>query len=67
MPPIRTKITPEEQRIAKAINALNSGECKSVADANRAYNVPYHKLSNRYKGRACNDLNGGLNKALDKA
>jgi hypothetical protein len=44
MPPIRTKITPEEQRIAKAIKALNLGECKNVADANRAYNVLYDKL-----------------------
>jgi hypothetical protein len=67
MPPIRTKITPEEQRISKAIKALNSGEYKSVSEANRAYNVPYHKLYHRYKGRPCNNTNGGLNRALDKA
>src|SRR5450432_1521199 len=66
MPPIRTKITPEEQRITRAIKALNSGECKNVVDTNRTYNVPYDKLRYRYQGRACNDTNDSLNKALNK-
>jgi hypothetical protein len=63
---IRTRFTPKEQRIAKAIKALDSGECKSVADANRTYNVPYNKLRYRYQGRPCNNTNGGLNRALNR-
>ena len=67
MPPIRTKITPEEGRIARAIKGLESGEYKSVAVANRACNVPYSKLYARNKRRKCNNTNGGLNKTLDPA
>ena len=67
MPPIQTKITPEETRIARAIKGIASGEYKSVAEANWACNVPYSKLYYRNKGWKCNDTNGGLNKALDPA
>ena len=67
MPPIRSKITPEEARIARAIKGIARGEYKSVAEANRACNVPYGKLYYRNKGWKCNDANGGLNKALDYA
>ena len=67
MPPIRTKTTLEEQRTAKAIQALLASEYPTVAAAHRAHNVPYHKLLHRFEGRRCKDANGGLNKLLDKA
>jgi hypothetical protein len=66
MPPVRTKSTPEETRIAKAIEALHTGEYKSVSTAHKAFNVPYYKLLGRYRhGRKAS--HGGQNKALDKA
>jgi hypothetical protein len=67
MPSTQTKITPEENRIARAIKALKDGECKTVAEAHRAFSVPYSKLYARNQGRLCNSNNGGLNKSLDSA
>ncbi len=67
MPPIRTKITPEEQRIARAIQALNAGEFTTVTKAHNPFHMPYHKLLARYKGRPSTDSLGGHNKALDAA
>jgi hypothetical protein len=49
MPVVRTKVTPEEGRIAKAIEALNTGEHKLVLEAHKAFNVPYKKLLGRYR------------------
>src|SRR5277367_4478808 len=67
MPPIRKKITPEEQRIARAIKALKDGEYTTVAKAHRAYNVPYQKLLLRHQGRLSTNSLGGHNKALNDA
>jgi Tc5 transposase DNA-binding domain len=69
MPPIRStkpanKVTPEEQRIAKAICDLKDGTLKNPAVAARAYHVPYDKLLRRSKGMPSIDSNGGHNKAL---
>ena len=66
MPVIRTKPTPEETRITRAIQALESGSVKSVAAAYRVYNVPYQKLLGRYN-RGTSASHGGQNKALNKA
>ncbi len=65
MPPIQKKISPEEQRIAKAIKALKDGEYTSVLKAHRAFNVPYQKLLHRYQGRPPASSLGGHNKILD--
>jgi len=67
MPPIWKKITPEEQRIDKAIKALKNDEYISVVKAHRAFNVPYQKLLQRYNGRPAADSLGGHNKTLDDA
>ncbi len=67
MPPIRKKITPEEQRIAKATKALKNGEYTSVLKAHRAFNVPYQKLLHRYNGRPAVNSLSGHNKTLDDA
>ena len=67
MPPIWKKITPEEQRIDKAIKALKNDEYISVVKAHRAFNVPYQKLLQRYNGRPAADSLGKLNKALNDA
>ena len=65
MPPIQKKITPEEQRIAKAIKAFKDGKYTSVLKAHRAFNVPYQKLLQRYNGRPAADSLNGHNKTLD--
>jgi len=45
MPPICTKkVTPEEQRIAKAINDLKDSMHKNAAAAALAWHVLYNKL-----------------------
>jgi hypothetical protein len=43
--------TPEERRITQAIEATHRGKFQSIADAARAYEVPYFKLYHRYNGR----------------
>jgi len=63
---VRTKNTPEEGRIVKAMEALRNGECKSVSEAHIAFNILYKKLLGRYCHRS-KALHGGQNKALDKA
>jgi Tc5 transposase DNA-binding domain len=66
MPIVRTKSTPEEGRITKAIDALRSGEQESVLSAHKAFNVPYRKLLGRFAhGKEAS--HGGQNKALDDA
>jgi hypothetical protein len=66
MPPIRTKSNPEEIRIAKAVDALRSGEQPSVHAAHKAFHIPYRKLYGRFiEGREAS--HGGQNKALDNA
>ena len=65
MPAIRTKkVTPEEQRIAKAIREIHDGTLKNVTVAAQHHHVPYHKLYHRFHGRPALESNGGLNKAL---
>src|ERR1017187_992001 len=65
MPPIRgKKVTPEEQRIAKAIKEIQDGTLKNVTVASQHHHVPYHKLYHRFHGRPPLESNGGLNKAL---
>jgi hypothetical protein len=49
MPPVQgkkgqKKVTPEEQRIAKAIKDIEDGTHKNAATAARAWHVPYDKL-----------------------
>src|SRR5450432_3727394 len=66
MPAVRKKANPEEARITKAIEALDSGEQKSVRAAHKAFNVPYKKLLGRYK-HGTEASHGGQNKALDEA
>ena len=39
-----------EGRIALAIQALHSGQCKSIRAASRAFHVPYTTLNERYHG-----------------
>jgi hypothetical protein len=65
MPVVRSKSNPEESCIAKAIEALVSGEQRLVLAAHKVYNVPYKKLLGRYTHRA-DPSHGGQNKALDK-
>ena len=67
MPLIRKKITPEEQRIAKAIKALKDGEYISVLKAHRAFNMPYQKLLHRYNGRPAADSLDDHNKVFNDA
>ena len=68
MPLIRTKkITPEEQRIARAITALKNREQPNVTKAHHKYNVPYSKLWARYYSRPYTDSLSGSNKLLDDA
>ena len=65
MPPIRSKkVTPEEQRIVKAIKAIKDGTVKNASVAARQYSVPYSKLYHRLNGRPAADSLGGHNKAL---
>lgn len=65
MPPVRTKkVTPEEQRIAKAIKAIKDSTVKNASVAARQYYVPYSKLYHRLNGQPAVDSNGGHNKAL---
>src|SRR5450432_2115103 len=66
MPPIRNKVTPEEGRIVKAMEALKSSECKTVSDAQKAFNIPYKKLLGRFR-HGMKASHGGQNKALDEA
>jgi hypothetical protein len=66
MPPNRKKDTPEEARIAKAIEAIHSKECVSIAAAHRQFNVLYQKLCNRLNSTAPDSSNSGRNKVLDK-
>ena len=65
MPPIRgKKVTPEEQRIAKAIKEIQDGTLKNASVAAKHHHVPYHKLYHRLHGRPAMETNGGHNKAL---
>jgi hypothetical protein len=65
MPPVRgKKVTPEEQRIAKAIKDIEDDTHKSTATAARAWHVPYDKLLRRSQGMHSIESNGGQNKAL---
>jgi hypothetical protein len=65
MPPIRgKKVTPEEQRIAKAIKEIQDGTLKNATVAAKHHHVPYHKLYHRLHGRPAMETNGGHNKAL---
>jgi hypothetical protein len=65
MPAIRTKkVTPEEQRIAKAIKKIQDGTLKNVTIATQHHYVPYHKLYHCFHGQPLLELNGELNKAL---
>jgi hypothetical protein len=66
MPPVRTKSSPEEARIVRAVEALDAGEYLSVSAAYKAFNVLYHKLLGRYRHRT-KASHSGQNKALDKA
>jgi hypothetical protein len=66
MPVVRSKSNLEESRIAKAIDALVSGEQPSVLAVHKAFHVPYEKLYGRYiEGREAS--HSGQNKALDTA
>jgi hypothetical protein len=69
MPPIRStkpanKVTPEEQRIAKALRELKDGTLKNPAVAARVHHLPYDKLLRWSKGMSSIESNGGHNKAL---
>ena len=65
MPPIRSKkVTPKEQRIAKAIKAIKDGTVKNASVAARQYFVPYSKLYHQLNGRSAANSLGGHNKAL---
>src|SRR5271155_3681519 len=69
MPPVwgkkgQKKVTPEEQRIAKAIKDIQDGTHKSTAAAARAWHVPYDKLLRRSQGMHSVESNGGHNKTL---
>ena len=60
------KVTPEETRIARAIEAIRNGEVPTLVKAHHEYHVPYFKLHARLNGRKSLASNGGFNKALDK-
>jgi hypothetical protein len=52
MPPVwgkkgQKKVTPEEQRIAKAIKDVQDGTYRSTLAAANAWHVPYDKLLRR--------------------
>ena len=48
MPLVYTKkVTPEEQRIAKAIKDIKDGTLKNASIAAHHYHVPYSKLYHR--------------------
>ena len=65
MPPARTKkVTPKEQRIAKAIRDIKDGTHKNAATAAYAWHVLYDKLLRRSQGMPLIESNGGHNKAL---
>src|ERR1700734_1871975 len=65
MPAIRTKnVTPEERRIAKAIEEIHDGTLKNITVAAQHHRLPYYKLYYRFHGRPALESNGGLNKAL---
>ena len=65
MPAVRSKkVTPEEKRITKAIQAIKDGTAKSASVAAREYSVPYSKLYHRLHRRLVADSLGGHNKAL---
>jgi hypothetical protein len=71
MPLIRSKkpankLTPEEQRIAKAIRDIKDGTLKNVSVAAQAWHVPYDKLLRQSQGMPSIGSNGGLNKALSR-
>ena len=65
MPVIRTKkVTPEERRIAKAIEEIHNGTLKNITVAAQHHCVPYYKLYYRFYGQIALESNGRLNKAL---
>jgi hypothetical protein len=65
MPPIQgKKVTPEEQRIAKAIKEIRNGTLKNCTVAAQHHHVPYHKLYHHFHGQPAMETNGGHNKAL---
>jgi hypothetical protein len=64
MPAICTKVTPKEQRIAKAIEEIYNGTLKNITVAAQHHCVPYYKLYYCFHGRPALELNSGLNKAL---
>ena len=66
MPAVQKKANPEEACIARAIEALCSGEQKSVRAAHKAFNLLYKKLLGRYQHRT-EASHSRQNKALDKA
>src|SRR5947199_2293196 len=68
MPPSRSakKVTPEEQRIARAIKDIQNGTLKNATIASAHHKVPYYKLVRRLNGRLGVEHNGGHNKALSK-
>ena len=66
MPPSRTakKVTPKEQRIAKAIQEIRDGTLKNATIASKHHRVPYYKLVRRLNGQSAVENNSGHNKAL---
>lgn len=66
MPPTRTKKSPEEQRIERAISDIKDGTIKSCAAAARQHRITYDKLYGRLHGRVAPDNLGGHNKALSE-
>jgi len=66
MPVVRTKDTPEEGRISKALAALESHEYRSVWAAHKAFNIPYAKLLGPHR-HGTKASHGGHNKALNTA
>jgi hypothetical protein len=54
----------EEIQISLAMKAIENGECKSVADASRRFQVPYQKLRRRRSGTRAITENGGNRTAL---
>jgi hypothetical protein len=65
MPPNCKKCTPEEGRIAKAIEALNNSDYKSVADAVQSFTVLYQKLLRQHQSIEIGTGSSSHNKALD--
>jgi hypothetical protein len=58
------KVTPEEQRIAKAIKDVQDGTHRSTTAAVKAWHVPYDKLLRQSQGMRSIESNGGHNKSL---